>query len=271
MLPTSGGPVADTTAPMLSRDGWLLLLARFVRLFSYGWLAVALILFLVQVGLGQWEIGLLFTATLLGDLIVTFLLSTSADSWGRRKTLLTSSLLKVFAGCMYAFSSSFWGLLFAGFVGIISPTGGEIGPFLAVEQAALTESVTRAEDIPKIFGCYQFLGYLAQALGAVCSGLTLTFLQRNHGWASLAAYRFVIVGYASFGLVKFAIYSFLSPEIEPLHPREVAAHRDWFTKFGLHRAESRAVVFKLSCLFILDAFAGGFVMQSIIVYCESNR
>lgn len=105
----------------------------------------------------------------------------------------------------------------------------------------------------------------------MCSGLTLTFLQRNHGWTSLAAYRFVIVGYASFGLVKFAIYSLLSPEIEPLHPREVAAHRDWFSKFGLHRAESRAVVFKLSCLFILDAFAGGFVMQSIIVYCESKR
>jgi hypothetical protein len=61
---------------------------------------------------------------------------------------------------------------------------------------------------------------------------------------------------------------FLSPAIEPLHAREVASERDWFSKFGLHRPESRRVVFKLSCLFILDAFAGGFVMQSIIVYCE---
>ena len=268
ILPTSGGAVADTSSAVLSRDGWLLLLARFVRLFSYGWLAVALILFLVQVGLDQWEIGLLFTATLLGDLLVTFLLSTTADSWGRRKTLLASSLLKAFAGVVYAFSSSFWMLLFAGFLGIISPTGGEIGPFLAVEQASLTESITRAEDITKVFGWYQFLGYLAQALGAVCSGLALTFLQRNHGWSSLAAYRFVIMGYATFGIVKFLIYSFLSSEIEPLHAREVAAHRDWFSKFGLHRPESRTVVFKLSCLFILDAFAGGFVMQSIIVYCE---
>ena len=129
-----------------------------------------------------------------------------SDSLGRRQTLLIGSLLKVFAGCMYAFQSSFWGLLVAGFLGIISPTGGEIGPFLAVEQSSLTESVTRLEDISKVFGWYQLVGFLAQALGAVSSGITIVALQHNHAWTSLAAYRFIIVGYALFGLVKFAIY-----------------------------------------------------------------
>lgn len=153
-LPTSGG-LDLPPGPMLTADGWLLLMARFVRLFSYGWLSVALILYLVQLGFSQWSIGVLFTATLLGDLVVTFFLTTTADALGRRQTLLIGSLLKVFAGCMYAFQSSFWGLFIAGVVGIISPTGGEIGPFLAVEQSSLTESVTRIEDIAKVFGWYQ--------------------------------------------------------------------------------------------------------------------
>ncbi len=145
--------------------------------------------------------------------------------------------------------------------------GGEIGPFLAIEQSSLTESVTRKEDITKIFGYYQLVGFVAQALGSLMSGLTLMSLQQTHGWEPLAAYRFVIVGYASFGLVKFALYWFLSPDIEPLHSRDPnASQSDWMSKFGLHRAESKRVVFKLSALFILDAFAGGFVLQSIIVF-----
>jgi MFS family permease len=242
--------------PLLSIDGKLLMAARFVRLFSYGWLAVGLILYLSTVGFSQFQIGALFSVTLLGDLLVTFWLSTSADSLGRRSTLLASSLLKVFGGCTYAFLHSFVGLIIAGFIGIVSPTGGEIGPFLAIEQAGLTEAVTRNEDITKVFGYYQMIGYLGQALGALASGVTMSSLQSHHGWDALDAYRFVIVAYALFGLIMFGFYWFLSSDIEPLHTRE-AGDVTWASKFGLHRPESRRIVFKLSLLFILDAYAGG--------------
>lgn len=111
--------------PLLSADGWILMAARFVRLFSYGYLAVALILYLVQLGLSQLEIGSLFTVTILGDLIVTLWLTTRADALGRRHTLLIAALLKVLAGSAYAFSNNYWALLLCGFVGIISPTVSE--------------------------------------------------------------------------------------------------------------------------------------------------
>lgn len=250
----------------LTYDGWLLLAARFLRLFSYGWVSVGLIVYLLEIGLTQWEVGLLFTATLIGDLIVTFALTTTADSIGRKTTLIIGSILKIFAGTMFAFQSNFIGLLVAGILGIISPSGGEIGPFLACEQSALTESITRLETIPVVFGWFQALSYCAQALGALAAGITLMSLQVNHGWSILAAHRFLIIGYGAFGVGMLAIYLLLSPSIEPLHARAFDGPRDWFSKFGLHRKESRKVVLKLSALFILDAFAGGFVMQSVIVY-----
>ena len=152
-------------------------------------------------------------------------------------------------------------------MGVISPTGGEIGPFLAIEQAALTEAIAHKADIVKVFGWYQLVAYVAQALGALAAGGVLVLLQRSLGWDSLSAYRFVICGYAAFGCVKFAIYWFLSDDIEPLHTRDVNADTSsWLSRFGLHRAESKRIVVKLSALFVLDAFGGGFVMQTFIVW-----
>ena len=125
----------------LNRDMILLFLTRFVRLFSYGMLSVALVLYLTLKGFDQWHIGILFTAILIGDIIITLLLTTTADALGRRNILVIGSMLKLFAGIMFAFVDRYLLLVFAGIVGIISPTGGEIGPFISVEQACMTESV----------------------------------------------------------------------------------------------------------------------------------
>ena len=250
----------------LTPDGRLLLMARFIRLFSYGWLSMGLVVYLLEIGLTQFEIGLLFMATMMGDLIITFILTTTADSVGRRMTLLVGSALKIFAGVVFAMQSNLAVLILAGIIGIISPSGSEIGPFLACEQSALTETITRPEKIPIIFGWFQALAYGAQALGALCSGMALYSLQHGHDWSALSAYRFIIVMYGCYGILMFAVYFFLSPSIEPLTTRALTGPRDWFTKFGLHRSESKKMVAKLSSLFILDAFAGGFVIQSFIVY-----
>ena len=255
----------------LSRDGVLLFATRFIRLYSYGFLSVGLLLYLSALGYTQLQIGALFTGTLVGDLLITFYLTTTADSWGRKNTLLVGALLKIFAGVLFSLSDSFLVLLLAGTLGVISPTGGEIGPFLAVEQAAITESISEPQRITLVFGYYNVAGYLAQACGAVSSGYLIYTLLHTYGHSEVEAYRSTLIAYALFGFVKLVLYLFLSSSIEPLHSRDPSAPRHWLGKFGLHRPESRAVVLKLSALFVLDAFAGGFVMQTIIVYWFHER
>ena len=113
-------------------------LARSIRMANYGAIAPVFYLYLDALGFSSVLIGALLTAILLGDLVITLYLSTRADSFGRRRTLVIASLLKVLAGAAFAASSSFALLVAAGIVGVISTSGGEIGPFMAVEQAVLT-------------------------------------------------------------------------------------------------------------------------------------
>jgi len=249
----------------LNSDGYLLFLARSMRMFSYGFLSIGLLLYLDALSYSQFEIGTLFTATLLGDLFVTLYLTTVADSFGRKATLMIGAVLKIFAGVVFASSDRFVVLLLAGVIGVISPTGGEIGPFLAVEQAALTETVVQPEKITMLLGWYNVFGYLSQALGSLVAGVLIFQLQAND-FSQLDSYRSILIGYALFGAVKLLLYSCLSPSIEALHTRDLAARGSFWDRFGLHRPESRKIVAKLSCLFVLDAFGGGFVMQTILVY-----
>lgn len=248
----------------MQRDSILLFLTRTIRLFSYGWLSVGLLLYLTELGYTQTQIGSLFTFTLLGDLVITFYLTTTADVFGRRNTLIIGALLKIFSGLVFAFSSNIYILIFAGTVGVMSPTGGEIGPFIAVEQAAITETIKDHNRITSLFGWYNLIGYIAMALGALTSGLTITAIQ-NNGYDDVIAYRWVLIGYAINGFIMLILYLGISHDIEPLITREYDA-TSYFSRFGLHRQSSKQVVFKLSLLFILDSFAGGFVMQTIIVY-----
>ena len=125
----------------LTRDTIILFAARSMRLFSYGMISIVLTLFLASIGFSQWQIGILFTIILFGNILITLILTTTADSIGRRNVLVIGSLLKVFAGIMFAFVHQYEFLVLAGIIGIISPTGGEIGPFLAIEQACLTETL----------------------------------------------------------------------------------------------------------------------------------
>lgn len=125
----------------LTRDTIILFLARFIRLFSYGMISIVLTFYLTSIGYNQWQIGILFTIILFGNVLLTLILTTNADSFGRRKILIIGALLKMFAGIIFAFAYQYIYLIFAGIIGIISPTGGEIGPFLAIEQACLTETV----------------------------------------------------------------------------------------------------------------------------------
>src|SRR5882724_9731356 len=115
----------------LTRDGWVLFLTRFVRLFSYGALSVVLVFYLTGLGLSESQTGMLLTLTLLGDTLVSLLLTTQADRIGRRRMLILGAILMTGAGLVFASTKNFFFLLVAGTIGVISPSGNEVGPFLS--------------------------------------------------------------------------------------------------------------------------------------------
>jgi len=154
--------------PSLTRDGWLLFGTRFIRLFAYGSLSVVLVFYLTRLGLTESQIGLLLTLTLIGDTLVSLALTTWADRIGRRRVLIAGAALMAGAGLAFAFTRALWLLVLAGTIGVISPSGNEVGPFLSIEQAALSHLVAdRART--GVFAWYTLAGSLATALGALAA------------------------------------------------------------------------------------------------------
>lgn len=152
-----------------STDIVLLFATRSVRTFSYGLLAVILALYLSAAGLSDAEIGLLLTLTLLGDTLISLWITTRADRFGRKRMLLIGAALMIFAGILFAFTRDFYLLLFAATIGVISPSGNEVGPFLVIEQSALAQTLS-AEKRTQVFAWYQLAGSLATALGSLAGG-----------------------------------------------------------------------------------------------------
>ena len=249
--------------PRLTRDGWLLFSTRFIRLFAYGALSVVLVFYLVSLGLNESQTGLLLTATLAGDTIVSLYLTTQADRIGRRKMLVIGAALMAAAGLVFAFTSQLWLLVVAGTIGVISPSGNEVGPFLPIEQAALSH-VVDPESRTDVFAWYTLAGSLATALGALAGGAATHGLQRS-GIATIGSYRVIVIGYAALGVALAALFMRVSPAAEASTPAERAARRR--TLAGLSGVDrSRNVVLGLAGLFALDAFGGGFVIQSFAAY-----
>ena len=259
----------DTTTPDpgliaslrgLDRDGRSLFALRTLRMFGYGFLAVVLVLYLDAVGLDPLAIGAVLTLTLVGDTLISLWLTTNADRLGRRRVLVAGAVLMLGAGIVFAFTSWLPLLILAGAIGVISPTGNEVGPFLAVEQAALTQIVSDRRRTAT-FAWYNLAGYVATATGSLAAGLTSQALLSG-GAAPADAYRAIVVGYAVIGaLIALGAWR-LGDRIEA--PSAIAATDGIRRRLGLHR--SKAVVLKLSLLFSLDSFGGGFVPQSLMAY-----
>jgi MFS family permease len=241
------------------RDVRLLFTTRIVRLFCYGFLSVVLAFYLIQVGLSEKQVGLLFTLTLAGDAGVSLWLTTSADRFGRRRTLVVGAMLMIAAGVVFVITSNIFLLMIAAIVGVISPSGNEIGPFLSMEQAGLTQLISNT-DRTQTFAWYNLSGSFATAAGALTGGWLSQILQHT-GISALNSYRFILWGYVIGGIILLIIFRGLSSaiEVDRTGPRAAAPRT-----LGLHR--SRAVVFRLSGLFAMDAFAGGLIIQSMVAY-----
>lgn len=231
-------------------------------MFAYGILGVILVLYLAATGLAEARIGVLLTLTFLGDAAITLWLSTRADRWGRRRVLVAGAGLMALGGGVLALTGDFTLLLFGATVGVISPTGGEVGPFLAVEQACLAQLIAD-RDRTRWFAWYNVAGYGATALGALAGGWLAEYFQRG-GWTALASYRLLLGGYGVLGLVIGGLSWQLGTQVEVT---AVAAKAGRFLGLGA----SRGTVFRLSALFSLDSFGGGFIVQSFLAYWLHRR
>src|SRR5512137_2372900 len=177
----------------------LLFSARTVRLFAYGALSVILALYLLESGLSEAQTGLLFTLTLAGDAFISLWITTSADQIGRKRMLLLGAGLMILAGVVFSLTGNPLLLMIAAIIGVISPSGNEIGPFLSLEQAALSQLLASGQRT-RAFAWYNLAGSLATASGALCGGFLSQGL-RHFGYTELAAYRAVIYGYAACGII----------------------------------------------------------------------
>jgi MFS family permease len=243
----------------IERNILLLFATRTLRLFGYGFLSVVLALYLIDSGFDDVLMGLLFSLTLVGDAGISLMLTTTADRFGRKKTLIIGALLMMVAGVVFMLTSNPIVLIIAAIIGVISPSGNEIGPFLPIEQAMLSQLVSK-DQRTRVFAWYGLIGSLATAFGALAGGFLAKLLQ-NGGTTALDSYRVILLGYVLVGGILALVFCGLSLECEAVRSADTDTSH---MRFGLHT--SRGVVWKLSMLFSLDAFAGGFVLQSFMAY-----
>jgi MFS family permease len=237
----------------LSRDGWLLFATCGVRSFAYGFFSVVLGLYLDAIGLSTTAIGWIFTAALAGGAVMTVIITAVADSFGRKSLLTVGAALMALAGWVFAVSDDPVFLTIAAIFGTISPSGKEVGPFLSIEQAILPQT-TQDRHRTAVFSAYNLVGSFAGALGALAVGLPSLFTL-----APVSGYRFLVWGYVLSAVVMMVLFALLSPRMEAKTKTNTQTH-----KIGVQK--SRSIVAKLAGLFALDAFAGGFIVQSIVAY-----
>jgi len=239
----------------LDPDGRRILVARALRTFAYGYLAVILGAYLDLLGLAPFEIGLLLTAAIAGSAVMTVFWSLLADRVGRRRTVAIMALLMAVGGLVFALTDRFGLLLVGAFTGTISVTSSEVGVFQTVEQAILPQTAPH-ERRTWLFSIYNTVANFAQALGSLAAGSVAAFA--SLGFAGADAYRPLFVVYGLIGLANLLLFTGLSPHVE------LARVEGERRLFGIHR--SGGIVARFAALFALDAFAGGLVVHSVVAY-----
>ncbi len=246
----------------LPRDARLLFTTRGLRLFAYGMISVVLALYLTAIGLEEANIGLLLSLTLAGDVVMSLALTNVADRVGRKRTLLVGAALVVFAGVVFSLTRNFVALTIAAIVGTISPSGNEVGPFLAVEQAALAQTIPD-NSRTRVFAWYSLSGSFMTALGALCGGALAGEVGRLRN-SPVEGYRVVLICYALLGIALVVLFARLSAAAEPAKADVARGPAGHTSLLGL--GASQNAILKLSSLFMIDAFAGGLVVQSLVAY-----
>jgi MFS family permease len=245
----------------LHRDAVILIACKSLRLFSFGMLSVILVVYLTEVGFPIADVGWMFTLTLLGDALISIILTSRADYYGRRLTLIVGSVLSGLTSVIFLTQTNFYVLLIASILGVISPSGNELGPFMSIELSGLAE-VTPSKDRTRLLAWYNLFGCFCSAGGALLCGFTVD-RYLSLGYAPLESYKVVLFMYAILQFLLGCLFCLLSPQIEvPPKADSIKEVNPVSLFMGLHK--SKAIIFKLSCFFMIDSFAGTFVLMSII-------
>jgi MFS family permease len=233
-------------------DARRLLATRALRGLADGAVSVLLPGYLTAIGFSPLRVGAIVFGTLLGSAALTLWVGLATDRLGRRRVLLAACALMLLTGIGFAVTVSFWPLFIVAVVGTLNPSAGDVSLFLPVEQAALAEAA-EARDLTAMFALYNVAGALAGAFGALASGVP-AILAARHGWALAPALRSGFVAYSMLAVIAFSVYWRLSPAVE--------VERQPVKSAPL--AKSRAIVYRLSALFSIDSFGGGFAIQSLL-------
>lgn len=231
-------------------DARVLLAARALRAFGDGFVSLLLPYYLTLLGYSALQIGLLVTATLLGSGILTLVIGFVAHRHSTRHLLLGASLLMMVTGLGASVVTDFWPLLVVAVAGTLNPAASDVTMFSPLEQTLLTRA-TSAQSRTALFARYSLIGALIAALGAQAAGLP--DLYAGHGGGLLTAIQAMFVLYALLGATTFVLYLRLSPALESgRHEQPVPL------------GKSKRIVYTLAGLFSIDAFAGGFAVQSLL-------
>ncbi len=227
-----------------------LLIARALRAFVDGFICILLPAYLLALGLGAFEVGVLSATTLLGSATFTLLLGAHGHRFHHRSLLLGAALLMAATGMLFAGLSSFWPLLLVAFIGTLNPSSGDVSIFLPLEHARLAETA-EGNARTHLFARYTLAGALFAALGSLAAGLPDLLV--GQGWAKTESLRVMFLLYALAGGVVWLLYRRLPeplPHERPVPPAPLQA--------------SRGTVIRLAALFSIDAFAGGLVLNSLL-------
>lgn len=241
----------------LSRDGKLLLSARILRTFGYGFLSVVIAIYLRFLGFDDVQIGLLLGSTLVNSVIFTIFASFYADRIGRRNVLVIYASLMCISGLIFTFTDNYFLLVLAAFIGTINVTGSETGAFLTIEQAILPQTIREKKKMNTIFALYNMVGTFAMSAGIILSGLPSLLQEQYFAMNHVDSFKILFMMYSILGLVVMIIYLMISKDIE-IKPNLNKSVRQTLSP------RSKKIVGKLSALFAVDSFAGGFVIQSVV-------
>ena len=234
----------------MSPTARLLLTTRGFRAFGDGFIALVLPIYLIALGLSPFQVGLITTATLLGSAALTLGVGFLSHRFAARTLLIVASLLMLATGLLFSQAREFWPLMVIGFVGTLNPSGGDVSPFLPLEQSTLSHAGPDNERT-KRFARFGLTGSLAVAAGSLAVGLA-DRVGANLGATTLDVARLLFVVYGLIGLIVLGLYRRL-----PKAQSEAEVAR---TPLG----PSRNRVLLLAGLFSIDSFGGGFVVQSLL-------
>jgi MFS family permease len=228
----------------------LLLTARSLRAFADGYVAVLLPAYLLALGYGTIEVGVLSTVTMLGSAAATLAVGRWGHRFELRRMLMAAAALMTVTGVGFAAFSSLWPLLIVALAGTMNPGGGDVSVFYPLEHTALA-AATPAQTRTSAFARYSFIGSMFGAVGALGAAAPEWLAQSNTA-GMLDALKLMFVLYGAIGIAVGAIYSRF-----PAAPADVE-------KPPVPLGPSKATVWKLAGLFSVDSFAGGFIINSLL-------